>query len=143
MNQKYNDRWSSQWGGNIQLYRNPNQIQLASTANGVAVLVQNGIGLALSGPVAGTGNATTTPGGAIYTASSFQIARATYRLNWAGFTRGGHDYPVTFNLQASRNVGIGLAERDALMAALQVGRSRPNAATWRSLTSSSSKARTR
>jgi hypothetical protein len=122
VNHKYNDRWSSQWGGNIQLYRNPNQIQLASTVNGVALIVQNGTGIALSGPIAGTGNATTTPGGAIYTAPSFQIARATYRLNWAGFQKGGHDYPVVFNLQASRNVGIGLAERDALMAALQVGR---------------------
>jgi hypothetical protein len=122
VNQKYNDRWSSQWGGNFQHYRNPNQIQLASTANGVALIVQNGIGITLSGPVAGTGNATTTPGGAIYTARSFQIARATYRLNWAGFQKGGHDYPVTLNLQASRNVGIGLPERDALMAALQVGR---------------------
>ena len=122
VNQKYNDRWSSQWGGNLQLYRNPNQIQLASTANGVALIVQNGIGITLSGPVAGTGNATTTPGGAIYTARSFQIARATYRLSWAGFQKGGHDYPVTFNIQASRNVGIGLGERDALMAALQVGR---------------------
>lgn len=122
VNQKYNDRWSSQFGGNIQLYRNPNQIQLASTPNGVALIVQNGIGITLSGPVAGTGNATTTPGGAIYTARSFQIARATYRLSWAGFQKGGHEFPVTFNLQASRNVGIGLAERDALMAALQVGR---------------------
>ena len=100
VNQKYNDRWSSQWGGNLQLYRNPNQIQLASTANGVALIVQNGIGIALSGPVAGTGNATTTPGGAIYTARNFQIARLTYRLNWAGFQKGGHDYPVTFNFQA-------------------------------------------
>ena len=122
VNQKYNDRWSSQFGGNIQLYRNPNQIQLASTPNGVALIVQNGIGITLSGPVAGTGNATTTPGGAIYTARSFQIARATYRLSWAGFQKGGHEFPVTFNLQASRNVGISLAERDALMAALQVGR---------------------
>lgn len=122
VNQKYNDRWNSQFGGNIQLYRNPNQIQLASTANGVALIVQNGIGITLSGPLAGTGNATTTPGGAIYAARSFQVARATYRLSWAGFQKGGHDYPVTFNLQASRNVGIGLAERDALMAALQVGR---------------------
>src|SRR5258706_7929042 len=67
MNQKFNDRWSSQFGGDVQLYRNPNQIQLASTANGVALIVQNGLGLALSGPLAGTGNATTTPGGAIYT----------------------------------------------------------------------------
>jgi hypothetical protein len=122
LNQKYNDRWSSQIGGDVQVYRNPNQIQLASTANGVAIIVQNGLGIALAGPIAGTGNATTTPGGAIYTARNFQIARLTYRLNWAGFQKGGHDYPVTFNIQAARNVGIGLPERDAMLAALQVGR---------------------
>ena len=122
INQKYNDRWSSQWGGDLQLYRNPNQIQLASTANGVALIVQNGLGLALSGPVTGTGNATTTAGGAIYTARNFQIARLTYRLNWAGFQSGGRTYPVTFNFQVARNVGVGLKERDALLSALQVGR---------------------
>jgi hypothetical protein len=122
INQKYNDRWSAQFGGDIQLFRNPNQIQLASTANGVPLIVQNGLGIALSGPIAGTGNATTTPGGAIYTARNFQIARLTYRLNWAGWKRGGHDYPVVFNIQAARNIGIGLSERDAMLAALQVGR---------------------
>jgi hypothetical protein len=122
LNQKYNDRWSGQFGGDLQLYRNPNQIQLASTANGVALIVQNGLGIALSGPVTGTGNATTTAGGAIYTARNFQIARLTYRLNWAGFKSGSHAYPVTFNLQAARNVGIGLSERDAVLAALQIGR---------------------
>jgi hypothetical protein len=122
LNQKYNDRWSGQFSGDLQLYRNPNQIQLASTANGVALIVQNGLGIALSGPVTGTGNATTTAGGAIYTARNFQIARLTYRLNWAGFKSGSHAYPVTFNLQAARNVGIGLRERDAVLAALQIGR---------------------
>jgi hypothetical protein len=122
LNQKYNDRWSSQWGGDVQLYRNPNQIQLASTANGVALIVQNGLGIALSGPVTGTGNATTTAGGAIYTARNFQIARLTYRLNWAGFQSGGRTYPVTFNFQAARNVGVGLNERDALLASFQVGK---------------------
>lgn len=122
VNQKFNDRWSSQFGGDIQVYRNPNQIQLASTAAGVPLIVQNGLGIALAGPIGGVGNATTTPGGAIYTARSFQIARVTYRLNWAGFQKGGHNYPVTFNIQAARNVGIGLPERDAMLAALQVGR---------------------
>jgi hypothetical protein len=122
LNQKFNDRWSSQWGGDIQLYRNPNQIQLASTANGVALIVQNGLGIALSGPVTGTGNATTTSGGAIYTARNFQIARLTYRLNWAGFKSGVRTYPVTFNFQVARNVGVGLRERDALLASFQVGR---------------------
>jgi len=122
LNQKYNDRWSSQLGADIQLYRNPNQIQLASTANGVALIVQNGLGITLSGPITGTGNATTTAGGAIYTARNFQIARLTYRLNWAGFQAGGRTYPVTFNIQAARNVGVGIRERDAMLAALQIGK---------------------
>lgn len=122
VNQKYNDRWTAQFGGDVQLYRNPNQLQLASTANGVALIVQNGLGITLSGPIAGTGNATTTPGGAIYTARNFQIARLTYRLNWAGWKSGGHDYPVVLNIQAARNIGVGLNERDAMLAALQVGR---------------------
>src|SRR5712692_4050418 len=122
VNQKFNDRWSSQFGGDIQLYRNPNQIQLASTVNGVALIVQNGLGITLSGPLTGTGNATTTSGGAIYTARNFQIARVTYRLNWAGFQSGGRTYPVTFNFQAARNVGISLQERDALLASVQIGK---------------------
>lgn len=122
VNQKYNDRWSSQWGGDIQLYRNPNQIQLASTANGVALIVNNTIGLMLAGPMAGTGTATTTPGGAIYTAPSFKVARFTWRLNWAGFNSGGRAYPLTFNFQAARNVGISLPERDAMLASIQIGR---------------------
>ena len=122
VNQKFHDRWSSQFGGDVQLYRNPNQIQLASTANGVALIVQNGLGITLSGPLPGTGNATTTSGGAIYTARNFQIARLTYRLNWAGFKSGSHDYPVTFNIQAARNVGVGIRERDAMLASLQIGK---------------------
>jgi hypothetical protein len=122
LNQKYNEKWSGQFGGDLQLFRNPNQIQLASTANGVALIVQNGLGIALSGPLAGTGNATTTSGGAIYTARNFQVARVTYRLNWTGFQKGGHTYPVTFNVQAARNVGIALQERDAILASFQIGK---------------------
>jgi hypothetical protein len=121
-NQTFNKRWNSQLGADIQVYRHPNQIQLASTADGVVLLVQPGLGIALSGPLTGTGNATTTPGGAIYTAPGFQVARLTYRLNYAGFTRGDHAFPVTFNIQLARNVATGLNERDAMLAALQVGR---------------------
>ena len=121
-NQTFNERWSDQFGGDIQLYRNPNQIQLASTADGAVLLVQPGLGLALSGPLTGTGNATTTPGGAIYTAQGFQVARLTYRLNYAGFEKGDHKFPVVFNLQLARNVATGLKERDAMLAGLQVGR---------------------
>jgi uncharacterized coiled-coil protein SlyX len=122
VNQKYNDKWSYQFGGDVQLYRNPNQIALSSTANGVVLLIQPGIGLALSGPLPGTGTATTTPGGAIYTARNFQIARATYRLDYAGFERDGHMYPVQINFQIARNVGVGIPQRDAWLVMGQVGR---------------------
>jgi uncharacterized coiled-coil protein SlyX len=122
LNQTFNKRWNSQLGGDIQLYRHPNQIQLASTTDGLVLLVQPGLGIALSGPLTGTGNATTTPGGAMYTAPGFQVARLTYRLNYAGFTRGDHAFPMTFNAQFARNVATGLNERDAMLAALQVGR---------------------
>jgi TolA-binding protein len=122
INQQFNKKFSQQIGGDVQLYRNPNQIQLASTANGVVLIVQPGLGLMLSGPVVGTGNATTTPGGAIYTAQNFQIARLTYRLNYAGFKQGDHLYPITFNAQVARNIGTGVPERDALLAALQIGK---------------------
>lgn len=121
-NQQYDKKWSGQFGGDIQLYRNPNQIQLASTASGVVLIVQNGLGLTLSGPLAGTGNATTTPGGSIYTARNFEIARLTYRLNWAGFKSGDRVYPLTFNIQGARNVGVGIKERDAMLAAVQLGK---------------------
>ena len=122
VNQTFNERWSDQFGGDVQLYRHPNQIQLASTADGVVLLVQPGLGLALSGPLTGTGNATTTAGGAIYTAPGFQVARIAYRLNYVGFEKGGHKFPVAFNLQFARNIATGLRERDAMLAALQVGR---------------------
>lgn len=121
-NQTFNKRWSSQFGGDIQLYDHPNQIQLASTQDGLVLLVQPGLGIALSGPLPGTGNATTTPGGVVYTAPGFQVARLTYRLNYAGFTHGEHAFPVQFNVQVARNVATGLNERDAMLAALQVGR---------------------
>jgi hypothetical protein len=121
-NQTFNKRWSQQAGADVQIYRNPNQIQLASTTDGAVLLVQPGLGLALSGPLTGTGNATTTPGGAIYSAPGFQIVRVTYRLNNAGFTRGDHAFPIAFNLQFARNVATGMNERDAMLAAFQVGK---------------------
>lgn len=122
VNQAFNERWSDQLGADLQLYRHPNQIQLASTTDGLVLLIQPGLGLALSGPLTGTGNATTTPGGTIFTAPGFQIARLTYRLNYSGFKYGDHEYPMVFNVQLARNVATGLKERDAMLAALQVGR---------------------
>ena len=122
VNQTFNERWNSQVGADIQVYRHPNHIQFSSTQEGLVLLIQPGIGIALSGPLSGVGNATTQPGGAIYTAPGFQVARFNYRLNYAGFKRGDHTFPVIFNVQLARNVATGLNERDAMLAALQIGR---------------------
>ncbi|MEA2205010.1 MAG: hypothetical protein QOE77_1786 [Blastocatellia bacterium] len=122
INQQFNKKWGDQIGVDVQLYRHPNQILLASTAEGLTLLIQPGLGLALSGPLAGSGNATTTAGGTLYTAEGFDIARLSYRLNYAGFKIGDHNYPLTFNLQVARNLGTGLSERDAMLAAVQFGR---------------------
>jgi len=121
-NQKFNERWSQQLGTDVQVFREPNQIQLASTAAGVAFIVQPGLGLVLAGPMTGTGNATTTPGGAVYTAEDFHVGRITYRLSHSGFRAGEHAYPIAFNLQGSRNFGTDANERDAMLVALQAGR---------------------
>jgi hypothetical protein len=121
-NIKQGEHWTHQFGGDVQVFREPNQIQLASTANGVVFIVQGGLGVTLSGPLTGTGNATTTNGGAIYTAEDFHIGRITYRLGHTGFKVGDHAYPVSLNLQVARNFGTDNNERDAMLAAFQVGR---------------------
>ena len=122
VNLKVGENWTHQFGGDVQVFREPNQIQLASTANGVVFIVQPGLGLVLSGPMTGTGNATTTAGGAIYTAEDFHIGRLTYRFSHTGFKVGEHAYPITFNAQVARNFGTEANERDAMLAAFQVGR---------------------
>jgi len=121
-NQRFNEKWTDQFGADLQIFRNPNQIALASTAEGLALLIQPGIGIALSGPLPGAGTATTTAGGAIYSARSFKILRLPYRLEYAGFKRGDHNYPVALNFQVSRNIGTELRERDAVLAAIQIGK---------------------
>src|SRR5262245_1585283 len=104
--QKLNERWSQEFTTDVQLYRNPNQILLASNLAGVP-FVSAGIGLELSGPINGAGNATTTPGGSIYRAGNFQIGRTAYRINHTGFNWGDHQYPISLYTQLVRNFGTG------------------------------------
>ncbi len=113
-------QWSQQITAGAELYRNPNQIQLASTANGFPVLVSNSLGLALSGPPGGTGNATTTPGGAMYTAPDFNISHLGYRIERKAVRLAGRNLPAWLDLQASRNHGAN-SLRDAFMVSANLG----------------------
>ncbi len=112
--------WNHEFAGDVQIYRNSNQIQLASTANGVPVVVSNGLGVTLSGPMPGTGNATTTPGGAVYSARNFQIVRVAYRLEHRGWKFRDRAMPAWLDFQAARNTGTSRL-RDAFMASANLG----------------------
>jgi hypothetical protein len=102
------------------MYRNSNQIQLASTAAGFPVVVTKDLGFVLSGPVGGAGNGTTLPGGATYFARDFHIAHLGYRLERKGVSIGGREMPLWLDFQASRNTGASNL-RDALMASVNLG----------------------
>ncbi len=113
-------RWSHRLSGDVELYRNASQIQLASTTAGFPVVVSNALGVALAGPMSGTGNATTTPGGARYSARNFQIARVVYRLEHSGWKFRDRPMPAWLDFQAARNFGTGKL-RDAFLASANLG----------------------
>jgi len=112
--------WKHKLIGDVQIYRNPNQIQLASTAPGFPVLVSNPLGLALSGPISASGNATTIQGGAIFTAPDFDIARASYRIEHNGIRIGEREMPLWFDFQVARNYGASFL-RDSVMGSVNLG----------------------
>ncbi len=112
--------WSHQLITDMQLWRNPNALQLASTTAGFPLLVNPYYGVQVTSGPPGTGNATTTKGGSIYTAPAFQIARINYRITHVGWKTSRQSVPVWLDLQASRNFGVGFA-RNAWTGTLSVG----------------------
>jgi hypothetical protein len=112
--------WSHQFISDVEIYRNSGQILLSTMSNGFPVLVGNSLGIALSGPLTGSGNGTTTPGGAIYSAPHFQIVRAAYRLEHEGWKIGDRSMPFWLDFQASRNTGTSKL-RDAFMVSANLG----------------------
>jgi hypothetical protein len=117
---KINGNWSQYMFSDFMLYRNVNQIALASTPSGATVLANPISGVTLAAPLTGTGNATTVSGGGIYTAGHFQIGRLAYRLTYDGWQLHGESFPVFVDVQASRNFGAGFL-RNAWMATLNAG----------------------
>lgn len=112
--------WSQQFISDVEIYRNPDQILLSTVSNGFPVVVSNSLGVALSGPLTGSGNGTTTPGGAIYSAPHFQIVRAAYRLERQGWEIGDRSMPFWLDFQATRNTGTSKL-RDAFMVSANLG----------------------
>lgn len=112
--------WSHYMYTNMALFRNPNQIALMSTSEGLPALVNPVVGSSLNGPLTGTGSATTMPGGGIYTADHYQVAHMAYRITKEGWMLGKEEFPVFLDLHASRNMGTSF-QRNAWMATLNAG----------------------
>ena len=113
--------WTHQIIFDTQVWRNPNQIALASTSFGPGGLINGPLGLTISGPIAASANGLTTPGGAMFTAKDFTIPRIDYRLNRTNFLKlGGKTLPGYFELQVSRNTSAAFL-RDAVMGLVSIG----------------------
>ena len=115
------ETWKHQIIFDTQVWRNPNQIALASTSFGSAGLVNNALGLTLSGPVPASTNGLRSPGGAMFTANGFVVPRIDYRLNSTSFLKiGGKTIPGSLEFQAARNTSASFL-RDAIMGSISLG----------------------
>lgn len=114
------ENWTHRLRVTGQIYRNANQIQLASTLAG-SFIPGEATGVVTSTPLTAGGNATTTPGGAVFAAGAFRIAHFAYRMEAASLLRlAGKSVPAFVEVQATRNFGA-LKLRDAVMASLNLG----------------------
>jgi len=97
-------KWSHNEIFNFFAARDPNQIQLASTATGAPLFATSPIvGATLTGNLPETGNATTTLGGPVYFADGFEVVRAAFNMNYSGRMMYGHNYPFQLMFQATHN----------------------------------------
>lgn len=114
-------KWTHNETINYFSVREPNQIQLASTTGGAALFANNPVlGATLIGNLGGTGNATTTAGGATYFASNFHVVRGAFNLNYSGTTIHNHNFPFQLFLQGTHNSGASFAQ-NAFMAGASWG----------------------
>jgi len=113
-------RWKHEVTSDVQLFRNPHQIQLASLASGYPVLINPALGVSLSGPINELGSATCTPDRTRYYAPHYQIVHLGYRLQRDGWMLRGREVPVWLDVRLARNVGAGKL-RDAGLVGANVG----------------------
>jgi hypothetical protein len=97
------NKWRVDFQAGYSTIREPNQIQLASTAGGLGLVTNAILGSTLSSNLGATGNATTTSGGAIYSAGGFDVIHYGGNLYYAGKPWRGHGMPFVLFLQGTHN----------------------------------------
>jgi hypothetical protein len=96
------EKWRTDATFGYSTIREPNQIQLASSA-GTGFTSNAVLGATLTSNMPQVGNATTTPGGAIYTAGGFDVFHYGWNLNYAGNMIKSHNFPFALFLQGTHN----------------------------------------
>lgn len=96
-------KWRTDFTVGYSTIREPNQIQLASTAAGQGLVTNAILGAAISSNLGATGNATTTAGGAIYSATGFDVLHYGGNLYYSGTSWKGHNFPFVLFLQGTHN----------------------------------------
>lgn len=99
-------KWSHNETVNYFVIREPNQLALAATAQGIALFGTSGVvGANLIGNLPESGNGLTTAGGAMFTAKDFHVVRGGLNINYSGSQWRGKTYPFQIFLQATHNTG--------------------------------------
>jgi len=96
-------KWRVDFQAGYSTVREPNQIQLASTAAGQGLVTNAILGGTISNNLGATGNATATSGGAIYSAGGFDVIHYGGNLYYAGKSWMGHNMPFVLFLQGTHN----------------------------------------
>jgi len=96
------EKWRTDATFGYSTIREPNQIQLASSA-GTGFTNNAVLGATLTSNMPQVGNATTTPGGAIYTAGGFDVFHYGWNLNYAGNAIKSHNFPFALFVQGTHN----------------------------------------
>ena len=112
-----NKKWTINALVNYNVIREPNQIQLASTAAGFPALTSPVLGAALTGALPQVGNATTANGGAIYFADGFNVIHGGLNLNYSGTQIYGHNFPFQLFLQGTRNTKASIDQNGYMLGA--------------------------
>ena len=115
-----NKKWHTDFTFDYSSVREPNQIQLASTAAGQGLVTNAILGGTISSNLGATGNATTTAGGAIYSAGGFDVLHYGLNLNYAGRMVLGHNMPLAIFLQSTHNKAAS-SENDGYVLGASIG----------------------
>ena len=109
-------KWRMDFQVGYSTVREPNQIQLASSA-GTGFVANPVLGATLIGNLTQAGNATTTPGGAIYSAGGFDVIHYGGNLYYSGRDWKGHSLPFVLFLQGSHNKAASIQNNGYMLGA--------------------------